>query len=136
MRELAIEAVAENLQTVMNFITDALSEKNCSQKTLYQLELVLEEIFVNIASYAYEGDERPVVLSVELEDNPPAAVVTFRDKGTPYNPLERSDPDLAVKLEKREIGGLGIFLVKKNVDSIWYEHINDENVLSFRKILS
>ena len=136
MRELAIEAVAENLQTVMDFTTDTLSDKNCSPKTLYQLELVLEEIFINIVSYAYEGDDRPVVLSVHLEEDPAAIVVTFRDKGAPYNPLERSDPDLSAKLEKREIGGLGIFLVKKNVDEIWYEHINDENVLGFRKKLS
>lgn len=136
MKELAVEAVADNLQKVMDFMTGALSDKNCSTKTLLQMELVLEEIFINIASYAYDGDKRPVVMSVDFEEDPVAAVVSFRDKGTPYNPLDRADPDLALKLEKREIGGLGIFLVKKNVDAIWYEHINDENVLSFRKILS
>ena len=135
MRELTTEAVTENLQSVMDFVNDSLSDKGCSAKTLYQMELVLEEIFINIASYAYEGDERPVVLSIDFEEEPLAAVVTFKDKGAPYNPLSRDDPNLALKLENREIGGLGIFLVKKNVDAIWYEHVNGENVLSFRKIL-
>ena len=135
MRELTTEAVTENLQSVMDFVNDSLSDKGCSAKTLYQMELVLEEIFINIASYAYEGDERPVVLSIDFEEEPLAAVVTFKDKGAPYNPLSRNDPNLALKLENREIGGLGIFLVKKNVDAIWYEHVNGENVLSFRKIL-
>ncbi len=135
MRELTTEAVTENLQSVMDFVNDSLSDKGCSAKTLYQMELVLEEIFINIASYAYEGDERPVVLSIDFEEEPLAAVVTFKDKGAPYNPLRRDDPNLALKLENREIGGLGIFLVKKNVDAIWYEHVNGENVLSFRKIL-
>lgn len=135
MRELTTEAVTENLQSVMDFVNDSLSDKGCSAKTLYQMELVLEEIFINIASYAYEGDERPVVLSIDFEEEPLAAIVTFKDKGAPYNPLSRDDPNLALKLENREIGGLGIFLVKKNVDAIWYEHVNGENVLSFRKIL-
>ena len=135
MRELTTEAVTENLQSVMDFVNDSLSDKGCSAKTLYQMELVLEEIFINIASYAYEGDERPVVLSIDFEEDPLAAIVTFKDKGAPYNPLSRNDPNLALKLENREIGGLGIFLVKKNVDAIWYEHVNGENVLSFRKIL-
>ena len=135
MRELTTEAVTENLQSVMDFVNDSLSDKGCSAKTLYQMELVLEEIFIHIASYAYEGDERPVVLSIDFEEEPLAAVVTFKDKGAPYNPLSRDDPNLALKLENREIGGLGIFLVKKNVDAIWYEHVNGENVLSFRKIL-
>ena len=135
MRELTTEAVTENLQSVMDFVNDSLSDKGCSAKTLYQMELVLEEIFINIASYAYEGDERPVVLSIDFEEDPLAAIVTFKDKGAPYNPLNRDDPNLALKLENREIGGLGIFLVKKNVDAIWYEHVNGENVLSFRKIL-
>lgn len=135
MRELTTEAVTENLQSVMDFVNDSLSDKGCSAKTLYQMELVLEEIFINIASYAYEGDERPVVLSIDFEEDPLAAIVTFKDKGAPYNPLSRDDPNLALKLENREIGGLGIFLVKKNVDAIWYEHVNGENVLSFRKIL-
>ena len=135
MKELAIEAVVENLGTVMEFINETLSEKNCSMKTMMQLELVVEELFINIAHYAYEGNHRPATIRIELEDHPSAAVFTFMDSGVPYNPLERSDPDLAQKLEDREIGGLGIFLVKKNVDELRYEYRDGKNVLQFKKLL-
>ncbi len=135
MKELTIEATVENLSKVMDFINSELITKTCSAKTLMHLELVIEEIFVNIASYAYEGDERPCILYIDFEEDPAAAVITFKDKGIPYNPLDRADPDVSQKLKNREVGGLGIFLVKKNVDGIWYEYANGENILSFRKIL-
>ncbi len=135
MKELSIEADIENLNAVMDFMNNTLSNTNCSMKTLMQLQLVVEEIFVNIANYAYGGKKGPAVLRIELEDDPPAALFTFLDKGTPYNPLERSDPDITVSLEDRPIGGLGIFLVKKNVDSIGYEYQNGQNTLFFRKSL-
>ncbi len=135
MKELSIEADVGNLNTVMDFMNDTLSGTNCSMKTQMQLQLVVEEIFVNIANYAYGGKKGPAILRIELEDDPPAALFTFLDSGTPYNPLERSDPDITVSLEERPIGGLGIFLVKKNVDSIGYEYRNGQNALFFRKSL-
>ncbi len=135
MKELSIEADVENLSAVMDFMNNTLSETNCSMKTLMQLELVVEEIFVNIANYAYGKGKGLAVLRIELEEDPPAAIFTFLDSGLPYNPLEHEDPDVTQKLEDRPIGGLGIFLVKKNVDDIRYEYQDGQNTLCFRKVL-
>ena len=135
MNELVIEATIENLDSVMDFMHDTLDEANCSMKNMIQLELVVEELFVNIAHYAYPDGNGSAVFQIALDEDGTSATFTFKDSGIPYNPLEHEDPDLTLELEEREIGGLGIFLVKKNVDSIRYEYRDGQNILQFKKRL-
>ena len=133
MEKITVEAVIENLQTVMDFATEKLEERDCPMKASMQLELVIEEIFVNIASYAYHPEIGFATFCIEFEENPNAVLMTFIDGGKPYNPLEREDPDTTLDVDERGIGGLGIFLVKKNVDEISYEYKDGNNILHMKK---
>ena len=118
MNKITVEATLENLQTVIDFATEQMEARDCPMKTSMQVELVVEEIFVNIASYAYQPEIGPATFCMEFEENPSAVLMTFIDGGRPYNPLERTDPDTTLPIEERDVGGLGILLVKKNVDEI------------------
>lgn len=133
MEKITVEAAVENLQQVVDFATEKLEERECPMKAAMQLELVIEEVFVNIASYAYQPDKGSATFCVDFEDEPEAVILTFIDSGKPYNPLEKPDPDLTLDLDEREIGGLGIFLVKKNVDEIFYERTGEKNILRLKK---
>jgi anti-sigma regulatory factor (Ser/Thr protein kinase) len=134
MEKLTIEAKVENLATVTEFITSSLEEKDCSIKIIMQMELVIEEIFVNVASYAYRPNIGSVTICKEFEESPQAVIITFIDSGIEYNPLEHEDPDINAGIDERSIGGLGIFLVKKNVDEISYERKDGKNILTMKKI--
>ncbi len=133
MEKLTIEAKVENLPVVTEFISSSLEEKACSLKIIMQMELVIEEIFVNVASYAYRPDVGLVTVYKEFSENPAEITVTFVDGGVEYNPLEHKDPDINADIDKRNIGGLGIFLIKKNVDDIFYERKDGKNILTFKK---
>ena len=131
MEKLTIDATVENLPVVTEFITSSLEEKDCSMKTIMQMELVIEEIFVNVASYAYRPNVGLVTICKEFE--PESIVISFIDRGVDYNPLKHQDPDINAELEDRDIGGLGIFLIKKNVDEISYERKDGQNILTIKK---
>ena len=133
MEKITVEALLDNLQTVIDFATEKLEAHDCSMKVSMQLELVIEEIFVNISSYAYHPEIGSATFCMEFVENPDAVLMTFIDGGKPYNPLERDDPDTTLELEERDIGGLGIFLVKKNVDEINYEYADGKNILRMKK---
>ena len=133
--ELLIDATVENLTVVNEYVESILSGVECSMKTKMQIDLVVEEIFVNVASYAYEDGIGKATVGCRLLDNPLATEIVFKDEGIPYNPLENEAPDTNLPIEQRRIGGLGIFLVKKNVDFIDYEYKDGQNVLTIRKNL-
>lgn len=135
MEKLTIDAKIENLPAVTQFVTDALESRNCSLKIIMQIELVIEEIFVNIANYAYKNNSGIATVYRNFEDNPAALNLIFMDSGEKYNPLQHEDPDINLSAEDREIGGLGIFLVKKNVDEISYKYEDGQNILSIKKLL-
>ncbi len=134
MEQIIVEATVENLERVTDFIIESLEERNCKPKIIMQMELVIEELFVNVAHYAYTPNKGICTVQKEIEENPRAISITFIDSGMPYNPLEHDDPDTSLGVEEREIGGLGIFLVKKNVDKISYEHKDGQNVLRLTKL--
>ena len=134
MEQIIVEATVENLERVTDFIIESLEERNCKPKIIMQMELVIEELFVNVAHYAYKPNVGQCTVQKEIEENPRAISITFIDSGMPYNPLEHDDPDTSLGVEEREIGGLGIFLVKKNVDKISYEHKDGQNVLRLTKL--
>ena len=133
MEKITLDATVENLQQVIDFATEKLEARDCSMKTVMQTELVIEEVFVNIASYAYHPKIGSATFCMEFEENPNAVVMTFIDGGKPYNPLEKVDPDTTLDVDERDIGGLGIFLVKKNVDDIAYRYAGGKNILTVKK---
>jgi sigma-B regulation protein RsbU (phosphoserine phosphatase) len=129
-KELTIEAKIENLDVVQNFIANELDKAGCSVKLENQIKLAVEEIFVNIANYAYGHVVGNVVIRLAAGDD---IKIEFEDKGKPFNPLEKNDPDLTISVQEREIGGLGIFLVKKIMDKVEYRREDNKNILLISK---
>ena len=115
------------------FIDGILEENECNMKVQMQIDVAVEEIFVNIASYAYTPEVGMVTIQVEILDDPERAEITFIDKGIPYNPLAKEDPDTTLSAEERQIGGLGIYMVKKSMDAMRYEHTDGQNILTLVK---
>ena len=135
MKKITIEAKRENLDKVLAFIDEQLEAAECDIRTQMQLDIAVEEIFVNIASYAYAPETGNVVIGMQVQAESRMAEITFADSGIPYNPLEREDPDITLSAEDREIGGLGIFMVKKTMDEMRYDYKNGQNVLTIMKKL-
>lgn len=133
MKELSIAATVENLDEVLDFVKEELELAGCEQKLQMQIAIAVEEVFVNIAHYAYQPEIGPAVIRVSSTES--EITIEFEDKGTPYNPLLRDDPDITQSLEDRKIGGLGIYMVKKIMDSIEYQHIDNKNILTIKKII-
>jgi len=130
MKELIVEAILENLDTVTDFINAELEEIDCPMKLQMQIAVAVEEIFVNIANYAYNPEVGGVTIRISVGDE---VTIEFEDKGKPYNPLEKDDPDITLSAEERDIGGLGIFMVKKSMDAVEYRHADNKNLLIIRK---
>lgn len=128
---LTVDATTDNLQQVMNFVDGILAKNGASVKTQMQIDLAVEEIYVNIANYAYGDSVGKAEISVACHGG--EITITFKDSGKPYNPLEKPDPDITLSADEREIGGLGIFLTKKNMDSVSYEYQDGFNILSMTK---
>lgn len=136
MNEIVVPAKIENLQKVLDFINNELKSVEHNIKELLQLELSIEEAYVNIAKYAYKSDDGKVIIRFNIEKNPLQITVQFIDSGTPFNPLKNEDPDISLKTKEKKIGGLGILLIKKNVDDIAYEFNNGNNILTIQKKLN
>ena len=128
--ELKVKASDENMQTVNDFIHSVIPSE-CDEMILNQIDLAVEEIFVNIAHYS--GAETATISCECKGDN---LEITFADTGLPFNPLEKADPDITLKAEDRQIGGLGIFLTKKFMDSVEYEYRDGKNILKLNKMLT
>ena len=104
-------------------------------KTQLQIDLAIEEIFVNIAHYAYAPEKGDATVCVELTEKPRSTRITFIDRGKPYDPLAAADPDVSAPAADRRIGGLGVFLVKKTMDDVQYAYRDGQNILTIRKAL-
>lgn len=133
MRSITIEATTDNLSQVMEFIDGQLETIDCSMKMRMKIDIAVEEIFVNIAHYAYTPETGNAEICFEAEEDNSAVTITFADSGIPYNPLEKPDPDTTLSAADREIGGLGIFMVKKSMDSMEYEYKEGKNILKISK---
>lgn len=131
--ELQIDATTENLQAVLDFVDEHLDRLNCSAKARMQIDIAVEEIFVNIASYAYSPETGKAILKVESDEETGMVRIALADCGIPYNPLEKGDPDVTLAAEDREIGGLGVYMVKKSMDEVLYEFKDGWNVLTLIK---
>ncbi len=133
MQKLTVEAKADRLDEVIAFVDSFLEAQNCPMKAQMQIDLCVEEIFVNIANYAYPDTTGTAEIRIAAENG--VAVLTFIDAGLPYDPLQRDAPDITLSAEEREIGGLGIFLVRKNTDTVFYCYEDGKNVLTITKAI-
>ena len=124
-------AEKKELDNVINFINNEV-EKDVDKKTLMKIDVVIEEIFVNIASYAYKEDEKGFVdISIKNENN--KIIISFEDMGVPFNPLLNENPDITLSAENREPGGLGIYMMKKMMDNVEYIYKDNKNILVIEK---
>lgn len=135
MKELTIDATVENIVAVTSFVEGELETLGCPMRAQMQIAVAIDELFGNIAHYAYNPDVGPATVRVEVMENPLAVVITFIDNGVQYDPLAREDPDTTLSAEEREIGGLGIYMVKKSMDEITYEYKDGQNILRIRKTI-
>ena len=133
MKEMTLEATVGNIPIVTDFINTELEALECPMKAQMQIDIAVDELFGNIAQYAYDPLTGPATVRVEVDDDPMAVIITFIDHGKPYDPLAGKEPDITLNAEDREVGGLGVFLVKKTMDEITYEYKNGQNILKIRK---
>lgn len=136
MKEITIAATVENIDVVTDFVNEQLESCDCPIKAQMQIDIAIDELFSNIAHYAYNPETGDATVRVEVVEDPMAVVITFIDKGIPYDPLKKADPNTALSAEEREIGGLGIFMVKKSMDDITYEYKEGQNILKIKKNLN
>lgn len=133
MKEMTIPATVENIEKVTAFVDGQLEQIDCPPKAQMQIDIAIDELFGNIAQYAYNPDTGPATVRVEVTQSPISVVITFIDHGIPYDPLKTAEPDITLSAEERTIGGLGVFMVKKTMDEITYEYKNGQNILRIRK---
>ena len=135
MKEITVDAIIENIDMVTEFVDDFLDSNDCPMKTKVQMDIAIDEIFSNISFYAYKDGVGKATVRVDIQDDPRGVCMTFIDSGIPYNPLDKEDPDVTLSAEERKIGGLGIYIVKKNMDEMRYEYSDGKNQLSLKKYL-
>lgn len=133
MKKLEISAEIKYLDEVLSFIDKNLELMECPMKTQAQLDVAVEEIFVNIARYAYGDGHGNAEILFGISEEQPEVTIEFRDRGSPFNPLIKEDPDTTLSAEERKIGGLGIFMVKKSMDDISYRYEYGQNILRISK---
>ena len=135
MKELTIAATVENIEVVTDFVNQQLEELACPMKAQMLINIAIDELFSNIAHYSYNPEIGQATVRVEVMESPLAVYITFIDNGVPYDPLSKEDPDLTLSAEERQIGGLGIYVVKKSMDEITYEYKDGQNILSIKKCI-
>ena len=135
MKELTLQATLENIPAVTAFIDEQLEALDCPMKTQMQIDVAIDELFSNIARYAYGEGTGDATVRFEFDEATHIVSVTFIDSGTPFNPLVAEMPDISLSAEDRPIGGLGIHLVRKTMDDMHYERTDNRNVLSIQKNL-
>ena len=135
MKNITVEATLENLEVVQNFVSEELENQGCPMKVMMQIEIAVEEIYVNIVHYAYNPTVGEATIRCEVTDNPMQVTIQFLDSGVPFDPLAKEDADITLSAEERDIGGLGIFMVKQSMDEVNYEYKDGKNVLTIKKVL-
>ena len=132
-QEITVMADVKNLEAVTAFVDECLEQFDCSPRAQMQLDIAVDELFSNIAYYAYQPGTGEVTVQVEIVGEPASAMLTFIDGGIPYDPLSHADPDTTLSAEQRQIGGLGIYMVKKSMDEVSYQYTDGKNILKIKK---
>ena len=131
--EQTFDAKDEQLPIASKFVLDLVEKNGCLPKALMQLEVAFEELFVNVCHYAYKERDGKVSIEVEFFDN--KVKILFKDRGIPFDPFSKNDPDINLPASQREIGGLGIYLVKQTMDSMEYQYKDSMNMLTIIKTI-
>ena len=131
--EIDVVAIADNLGQVQAFVDKHLAKTNCPEKAKMQIGVAVEEVFINIANYAYHPDIGEATVRVGVSEEPLIVTITFIDHGVPYDPLAKEDPDVTLNADQRQIGGLGIFMTKQMMDDVQYEYKDGQNILTLKK---
>ena len=132
MIEREFPASDDSLHELIAFLESELEKVDCPMKLMMQISVAVEEIFVNIAHYAY-GANGMGQMVFGLDPSPEGVTIRFTDSGVPFDPLAKKDPDITLSAEERSIGGLGIYMVKKSMDSVDYEYTDHKNILTLYK---
>ncbi len=137
IQEIMVDAEVSELDKVLDFVSEYLEELGCNMSFVVKMGVACDEIFMNISSYAYphksSGNKGYARIIISQNESLDSIQIMFRDNGIPYDPLKSTDPDVTLNAEERDVGGLGIFMVKKFTDTIMYERDGDENVLIITK---
>ncbi|MBQ3578230.1 MAG: ATP-binding protein [Firmicutes bacterium] len=135
MENITVTAEIPNLDVVNGFVLGKLEERGCPQRIQLQVRLAVEEIFVNISSYAYDPEVGPAEVHCEVLEDPLRVVIQFMDHGKPFDPLAKSDADTSEEALLARDGGLGILLVKETMDDVRYSYEGGKNILTIIKNL-
>lgn len=133
MKEITVAALMKNMQSVVEFINKQLIENNMSQRTIYQIDVAVDEVFSNIVCHAYKNSTGNVKVCVGVKSDSLELVICFIDRGIPFNPITKLESYITLSANKREIDGSGILMVKRLVDKITYDYMDNKNVLKLYK---
>ena len=135
MVKKSFPAVMSSLDEMVELVAGECEKVGFEKKNLHHIQLACEEVIVNIISYAYPDETGDIRISIDLPDERPGISIYIKDSGIPFNPLEKKDPDVSASASEREIGGLGIFLVKKVMDTVDYLRKDESNIVHLEKFL-
>ncbi len=134
MVERIFPAKPEQLEPVQRFVEEQIERYDCSARVRFQLDVAVEEIFINIAKYAYRpGQAGQAAVRCCVGGDPLQVTIQFQDQGVPFNPLAKEDADISLSAQERQIGGLGILMVKKSMDAVRYSYEDGKNILTIQK---
>ena len=133
MKQWTLPAVLESIPELTSAVDEQLEALDCAMKAQMQIDVAIDELFANIARYAYPDGAGNATVLLEFDPASRTVSLTFSDEGIPFDPLQQADPDVTLSGRDREVGGLGIFLVKKSMDSMVYRRENGRNILTISK---
>ena len=133
MTSKTFPAKVDALADVLGFVEQTLEEFECPMKIQMAVCVAIEEVFVNVAHYAYPNSEGSMSLGIGFDEESRTVTFCMTDRGVPFDPLKKPDPDITLSAEERDIGGLGIFITKKTMDQVTYAYENGENILTMIK---
>jgi len=134
LKQITVPATISSGHKVIAFVEKELALRECPTEAVNQINVAIDEIFSNIAKYAYKDSEGEATLTLEFDDDPRSVTLTFIDSGIPYNPLAKEDPDITLSAEERQIGGLGIYIVKNSMEEVKYRYEDGKNIISLTKM--
>lgn len=135
MKELTLEATIENIPRVTAFVNDLLEANGCIPKAQRLIDVAIDELFSNIALYAYGEHTGMATVQVKIHEDPGIVYISFIDSGVPFNPLTRQDPSLNLTVKERKAGGFGISIVKRSMDDVCYAYAEGHNITKIAKTI-